>query len=284
MYSVFSRLMFWRSAFLAIWFGATLAAPVQAAEPVLTIGLLPNVSARVNAVNYRPMQDYFESALKRKVAIATANSFPAFSAATLNGDYQIVITAPNLGRVAQLDGKWDPVAIFEPGIPGLLVANATNDNGNVQQLKGKSLALANPQSLVALAGQKWLREQGLQPGRDFEIERALNDESLATLMRTGKAPLAIMSKGEFNAIGQATRETLKVVTSFATLPGFWVMLNPALDPSERNNLTALLLEFPKTDAGTKWRSLTGFSNIRVMEKSEQTAVDAFVESTRAGLK
>ena len=52
------------------------------------------------------------------------------------------------------------------------MAGVNNADNAVQQIKGKSLALANPQSLVALVGLKWLRDQGLQADRDFKITRA----------------------------------------------------------------------------------------------------------------
>ncbi len=204
------------------------------------------------------MRAYFDSELKRKVEIATAADFRAFSTATMRGDYQLVVTAANVGRVNQIDGKWTPLAIYEPAIPGLLVAGAANTNASAEQLKGKSLALANPQSLVAPVGLKWLREQGLHADRDFKITRAGNDDSLGTLIRTGEAPLAIMSMGEFRAIGEEMRKQIKIVTEFAKVPGFWVIANPKLSAAEQQRVKALLLQFPKTDDGKKFFSLSGF--------------------------
>ena len=274
---------FWRAALAVMGFALATATSAQTTEPVFTIGVLPNVSARVILANYQPMRDYFERELKRKVEIATATDFRAFSAATMRGDYQLVVTAANVARVNQVDGKWEPVAIYEPPIPGLLVAGAANANSSVQQLKDKSLALANPQSLVALVGLKWLREQGLQADRDFRITRASNDDSLGTLIRTGEAPLAIMSMGEFRAIAEETRKTLKIVTEFAKVPGFWLLVNPKLSAAEQQRIKTLLLQFPKTDDGKKFSSLSGVNIIRDISAAEQKPLDEFLEQTRAGL-
>ena len=274
---------FWRAALAVMGFALATATSAQTTEPVFTIGVLPNVSARVILANYQPMRDYFERELKRKVEIATATDFRAFSAATMRGDYQLVVTAANVARVNQVDGKWEPVAIYEPPIPGLLVAGAANANSSVQQLKDKSLALANPQSLVALVGLKWLREQGLQADRDFRITRASNDDSLGTLIRTGEAPLAIMSMGEFRAIAEETRKTLKIVTEFAKVPGFWLLVNPKLSAAEQQQIKTLLLQFPKTDDGKKFSSLSGVNIIRDISAAEQKPLDEFLEQTRAGL-
>lgn len=277
------HLQWCRTALAAAVMVLAAAVNAQGMPETFTIGVLPNVSARVILVNYQPMREYLERELKRKVEIATAADFRAFSAATMRGDYQLAVTAANVGRVNQLDGKWEPIAIYEPAIPGLLVAGANNTDNSVQQIKGKSLALANPQSLVALVGLKWLREQGLQADRDFQISRAGNDDSLGTLIRSGEAPMAIMSMGEFRAIGEDTRKSLRIVTEFARVPGFWMMANPKLATAEQQRLKALLLQFPKTEDGKKFFSLAGFSNIREISAAEQRPLDDFVEQTRAGL-
>ncbi len=259
----------------------TVAAPVPAAT--FTIGVVPNVSARVILTNYQPMRDYFARVLKTNVEIATAADFVSFNAASQRGDYQLVITPANLGRVAQLDANLTVVASYEPPIPALLVTGVTNTNDALEQLKGKSLALANPQSLLALTGLRWLREQGLVAGRDFNIVRAGNDDSLGTLIRTGDAPLAMMSMGEFKTIGEATRKNLRIVREFAKVPSFLVMTHPNLSAELQQQIKTLILQFPQSEEGKKFFTLSGVANIRAIAPAELTALDVFVAQTRAGL-
>ena len=272
-----------RAALATLLIAVASATPAQTIDSVFTIGVLPNVSARVILNNYLPVRAFFERELGQQVDIATAANFIAFSAATVRGEYQMVVTAANVGRVNQLDAKWEPIAIFEPPISGLLVAGAANPNSRPDQLKGKALALANPQSLVALRGLQWLREQGLQADRDFRILRAGNDDSLGTLIRTGEAPMAMMSMGEFRQIGEDTRKTLKIVTEFAKVPAFWLMTNPRLTVARTRQLKKLILQLPNTDEGKKFFSLSGVSNIRDLPVAEQKALDDYVAQTRAGM-
>ncbi len=265
--------------------GLTMIAPASAQQSTASfgIGVLPNVSARVILTSYQPMREYFERELKRGVDIATAPDFRAFAENTRRGDYHLVVTAANLGRVAQVDSNWHPLAIYDPKIPAILVALADNPNASVAQLRGKSLALANPQSLVALAGLEWLGVQGLRPGADFKTVTAANDDSLGAVLRTGEAPLAIMSMGEFRAKPEAMRNTLRVVTEIAKLPGFLVMANPGLPAAELKRLKTLILAFPQTDEGKKFFALSGFANIREVTELELKTLDAFNDSTRQGL-
>ncbi|MCX7271993.1 MAG: PhnD/SsuA/transferrin family substrate-binding protein [Burkholderiales bacterium] len=263
-----------------------LVAPVaqaQKVEPTFTIGVLPNISARLILASYQPMRDYFERELRRSVDIATAADFRQFTERTLRGDYQLIVTAPNLGRVVQLEASWDPLAMYEPRIPALLVALADNPDSSPVQLRGKALALANPQSLVALAGMQWLRGQGLQEGSDYRITLAANDDSLGAVLRSGEAPLAIMSGGEFRAKPESVRKLLRVVSEITQLPGFLVMANPRLPESEKQRLKALILAFPQTEEGRRFFGLSGFSNIRPVLESELKGLDPYVEQTRKGL-
>lgn len=252
-------------------------------ETPFLLGVLPNVSARVILANYQPVRSYFERELKRSVEIVTAADLRTFSEATLRGEYHMIVTAANLGRLAQLDGKWEPVAIYEPAIPALLIAGSDNANSSVEQLRGKTLAVANPQSLVVLRGLQWLREQGLQEGRDFKMLRASNDDSLGSMIRSGEAPMAMMSMGEFRQIDEDVRKSLKIVAEIAKVPGFLVMLNPNLDGAEKRRLQSLVLKLPQGSDGKKFFALSGFANIREVSRAELESLDPFVAATRAGL-
>jgi hypothetical protein len=136
----------------------------QTPEAMFTIGVLPNVSARVILTNYEPMRDYFARELQRRVEIATAPDFKAFSESTLRGAYHMVVTAANVGRVAQLDAKWAHLAIYEPSIAAVMVAPPTCQL--LPDQLGQVSRPGNPQSLVA-CGLARLREQGCRVARTF---------------------------------------------------------------------------------------------------------------------
>ena len=185
--------------------------------------------------------------------------------------------------MAQLDAQWDPLAIYEPRIPGVAVSLAINADNSAAQLKGKSLALANPQSLVALVGLQWLRTQGLQVGSDFNTVVAANDDSLGAMLRSGETPWAIMSMGEFRAKPESLRQSLRIVHEFARLPGFYVMGNPKLSAPVRQRLRALMLQFPTTEDGKRFFGLSGFANIREITDADLKFVDPFNDITRKAL-
>jgi phosphonate transport system substrate-binding protein len=263
---------------------SALVVPARAQSPgVFTIGVLPNVSARLLFAAYQPMREYFERELGQKVEIATAPDFRSFSDRTFKGDYQMVVIAPNLGRVAQLDAGWEILGVYEPRIPALAVAAVENTDNSPTQLKGRALALANPQSLVALVGLDWVRQHGLVAGTDFRTILAANDDSLGTVLRSGEAPIAIMSRGELRAKPPEMQARLRVVHEIAQVPGFFVMAHPQTDPALRRRLRALLLGFPATDDGRRFIAMSGFSSIREVTEADLRFLDPYTDLTRRSL-
>jgi phosphonate transport system substrate-binding protein len=258
-------------------------ARAQRTDSALVIGVVPNVSARLILAAYQPMRMHLERELGRRVEVATAPDFRGFAERALRGEYRVIVTAPNVGRVLQMDAGWEPIAIYEPQIPAILVAGADNPLDAASQLRGRALALANPQSLVALVGLQWLRNQGLQAGTDFSIALAANDDSLGAVLRSGEAPLAVMSMGEFRAKPEEMRKRLRIVTEIARVPGFLVMTAAGMDDTERRRLRGLLLAFPKTDEGRQFLGLSGFSGIREVADADLRFLDPYVEPTRRGL-
>jgi phosphonate transport system substrate-binding protein len=254
----------------------------QTANSEVLIGVVPNMSARMISTQYQPVADYFEKGLGRKVAVTTGTNFPNFYQRALANEFQIMVTAPNLARVSQADANWEAIAVFEPGIPGLLVGMADRQN-NLEFLRGKKLAVANPQSLVALAGMNWLSSQGFVNNKDYEILRIANDDSLGISLRTGEAAFALMSQGEFNAKDTELKKILTPITTFVRLPGFFIMVNANMASGEKQKMTSLILDFPKSEQAKQFFSVTGFTGLQPPTTEQLKFLDSFTEATRQGL-
>lgn len=272
-----------RKLFLSFSFiFCSLSAFGQAINSDILIGVVPNISARLINTNYQPMAEYLAKGLGRKVVITTGTNFPNFYQRALANEFQIMVTAPNLARVSQVDGNWEAIAVFEPGIPGLLVGLSDRPS-NLEFLRGKKLAVANPQSLVALAGINWLNSQGYANGKDYEILRIANDDSLGISLKTGDAAFAVMSQGEFNAKDPELKKTLSPITTFVKLPGFFIMVNTKVAGTEKQKIKELILDFPKSEQAKQFFSLTGFTGLNLPTSEQVKFLDSFVALTRQGL-
>lgn len=264
----------------ALGFGATFRATAQDFQ----IGVLPNVTARVILTNYRPMREFLAEELGRPVEIATAPDFREFHARTMASAYDLVVTAANLARVAQLDAQLELLAGYDPPIPALLVMRKDSRVGALDALRGKSLAVSNPQSLVVLRGREWLAENGLVAEKDYLLSWARTEDSLAQLLVSGEAPLAMMSMGEFRTIREEIRQTLEPYREFARVPNFFVLAGRRMPAAQAQALRAAVLRFPSTDRGREFLALTGVQGIRPVPEAEVAALDGIAAATRELLR
>ena len=108
----------------------------------------------------------------------------------------------NPWNLAQADRAMVPVVMYEPRINALLIGKPDDGLNSAADVRGKAVGFANPTSLVALYGLQWLRQAGLEPGKDFQVRGARTDMGVGRMLLTGEVSGAIMSNGEFRALPQ----------------------------------------------------------------------------------
>lgn len=273
-----------RRVLAGIALAAAPAALAQAQPAPLQFGVMPNVSARILVGQYQPFRGFLEQELGRPVEVVTAPGLQAFHERSVAGAFGLVVTAANLGRVAQLDAGLQPIAIYEPRIPGLIVTLRARPVTSAAELRGTTVAMTNPQSLVALKFIHWARAQGIQIGRDAQATHARNEDSLAQLLNTAETRAAVMSQGEFNAIRADIRENLVIWQVFIRVPGFLMLLAPRTPEAEAARVMAALSRFPGSAQGREFFAATGFNNIRPVTPADLAELDDVVEETRTFLR
>ncbi len=262
-------------------------APDAASAPAgdaLVVGVLPNIAAPALLAQYEHLKNYFERLNPQKVRIVVPANFKVFFDGMSSGDYDLAVSASHLARVAQLDSRLVPLVLYEPRINALFITPTDSTLASPSDLRGKALGFANPQSLVALYGQQWLRQQNLDPGKDFEIKAARTDVGVGRMLLTGEVAAAIMSNGEFRAIPQDESVRLKIREIFATIPNFIVMGHPRLGPERLARLKSQLLVFPADkDDGAAFVKASGISAIVEAGDATLRELDPYVVPTRRAM-
>lgn len=251
------------------------------AWPPLEIGLLPNISVRTLMAQYKPVREYLERELERPVQLSTAANWSEFHRRVLAGDYDLIVTAIHIGRLAQLDRDYRPLAQLVPDIDCLLVGAVARPLSSVAGLRGKTLVLSNPQSLVAVHGLHWLGQNGLLPERDFAMVHTPTDDSVGSMLVRGDAVAAMLSTGEFRAIPEAVRGQLRVVSRFGNVPGFVIMASPRLARDAAQGVQVALLAFYGRAAEAQaFRAMTGIEGVRALPPGMMESMDPYVGATR----
>lgn len=265
---------------LAAWSAWPAGVRAQAPAP-LEIGVLPNISARVLLTQYQPLREYLARQLQRPVQVSTAPNWTVFHERTLALEYDLVVTAANLARLAQLDRGFQPLVSYTPAIKGLLICAGARPISSAGELRGRVLGLSNPQSLVSLRGLQWLAEQGLQRERDYRTLKTPTDDSVGSLVVRGDAVAAICSGGEFRAIPETLRSQLQVVNTFAEVPGFVVLASPKLAAAQARAVQEQLLHFAAgSEEGKAFFASTGFGGMRETTAALMESMDPYLAATR----
>lgn len=260
-------------------------APASVEPPAtLTIGLLPNIGAEALLAQYEHMKRYLERQNPQKIRLATSADFKEFFNAAMKGDFDLAVAAPHLARVMQLDGGLVPIAMYEPRIRALLIAPSDKTLALPEDVRGKALAFANPQSLVGMYAVRWLGEQGLQAGKDYEIKAPRGDLGVGRLMLSGEAVAGVMSNGEFRQIPKDEAARLKIVREIAQIPNFVVLAHPRLGPDYMSKIKSQLKGFiGDMDTGAAFAQATGVAAVVDANESQLRELDAHVEQTRRAM-
>lgn len=262
---------------------AGLAGPAASSPAELVLGLLPNVSTALLATQYEPLRRHLEG-LGTSVRLALPSSFRGFARSLLAGEYDLAVAAPHFARVAQLDAGLVPLAMFEPRIGALLVVAAGSALTSAAGLRDRQLSFANPGSLVAIAGLRWLAAQGLEAGRDFEVQPARTDFGVGRLLLTGAADAAILSAGELRALPADELARLRVLETFQRLPNFIVVAHPRLGAAQLAQLrTRLLALAADPERGAAFARASGVTGIVEVDAATLRELDAFVEASRRAM-
>lgn len=261
------------------------AAPaVPAADGALVIGVLPNVAASLLLPQYEYMRRYLERVGGQKVRIVVPANFKVFFDATMAGEYDLAVAAPHFARVAQQERGMVPLVTYEPRINALMVVPADSTVTGPKDMRERVVAFANPQSLVAMYGVQWLRGQGLEAGKDFEVKGARTDLGVGRMLLSGDAVAAIMSNGEFRALPADESSRLKIGEVFARIPNFITIAHPRLERDKINRLRTQLKAFlADADDGAAFARATGFSGITDVDDAQMRELDPYSPQTRRAM-
>jgi phosphonate transport system substrate-binding protein len=254
---------------------------LKAQSKPLNIGILPNVSARIIATQYEPMQSFLSQKLDRTIAVSTAPDWASFYRNVKSEHYDFVVAAVHVARLMQVDLGMRPIASYQPNIKGLFITTKANPDQSVKVIKGQQVSVANPASLLAFESERWFDRQGFKLDSDYKILKVRGDDSVGLTLTRGEAVGGILSMGEFNAHPQAIRDQLKIVQIFAEVPSFVVMASPSISSELLSTFAKQLGEFSELSAdGKLFEERTGFKIKGTVNDKDLTAMDAFVEKTR----
>lgn len=266
----------------AVW----LLAPVGAAAqpPPLRLGVLPNISTGVLLTNYQPLRVHLARELARPVEVFTAKDFASFYRAMRGGRYDVVVTAAHMARLAQREDGWIPVASYRVEHRPLLLMAKNKPLASLKDLAGHRLAIADRAALLVISALHGLSQQGLKPGRDYQLTEFQTFNAAAHALQQGDVALAVASPVSMRQTPESVLRDLSVFAVMPRVPAQVWLVAPALHadaPKVREALLKFTPGFPDAD---RFFNATGNVAIGEIGAEEMRALDPLADEAKALLQ
>ena len=251
-----------------------------ASEANLELGLLPNLTARVLVEQYEPVQQYLAQSVGSRVVISSASSWTEFYKRAADHQFDVLVAAPHVARLMQLQLGFKPVASLTPNVKATLVCAKYQSSNQLDFIRGKTVVVANPASLVAIEGEAWLAKNGLRAGEDYISYKVKGGDSVGVMVERGEAAAGLMAMGEFKSHALAVKDNLRIVQVFAELPSFVVMVDPKRSGFNALSTANLFRDFSDSVFGKTFEERTGSQIIAKFSEKDALAMDAYMNKTR----
>ena len=255
------------------------------AEKALEIGIWPYISTQAMITAYHPLQVYLEQRLHRPVIFVTATGQRAFVERTQKGEYQFVITAPHFARLAQQEAGYVPMLRPKRNSFAVFVVEKDSPLKSISELRGKTITLTDPVTMIAMLGLQALRDNGLQPGKNVTVHYAVSHNSAVLDVLRGESDAAVTGAIILDQLPDSIKNGVKILAIGGETSPMIYLANPQVPEQEAAAMTRILLDFvDHTPEGAKFVHDLGYQGLRPPTQAEMQSLDPLVVELKKLLK
>lgn len=258
---------------LALTLGSS---PSMAGEKTeLTLGVFPYVSAVQLAAFHTPLKDYLAKSLQRPVSLVTAPDFESFVERTRQGQYDIIITAPHLGRLAETRDGYKRLATTGHTVQGIFLTRKASTIQKIEDLRGKSVMIAQRVSIIYQMAEQLLREKGLVPGESVTIiETRTHNNAMHAPLR-GEADASVTGTLLWRVLGEEQKDQMRVIGTTDEAPGFLLMANQRLPKQDVETIKKLLFDYHQVAGSEAYFAATGYEKFKKIDDKVMKRLDPY---------
>lgn len=262
----------WLCGLLA-WGVAMAWLPAAAADVVF--GVYPYLSASQIVDHYRLLRDRLSDVLGRPVTMVSAPDFTAFIDRTRAGDYDIVFTAPHMGRLAETRDGWQ--RLVQTGYQIEIVALVRRDSGidSLADLRGKTIAIGSVNSMTYQIIDRALEPDGLALGREVKVLETASFSNVLQAIIRGEADAGATSNTLWQTAPGALHDPLRKIFVSAQTPGFLMLAHPRLGAGDIARLRDALVAFKDTPEGAAFFAKTRHIDFRLIDDVAMARIDPY---------
>lgn len=265
---------FWLTA---IFCAACLLLPVRYASAAdeLAFGVYPYLSSSQIVEQFSPLGDHLAQALGRPVSLRSAPDFERFIERTRAEEYDIVFTAPHMGRLAEKRNGYQPLAQTGYAIVVVVLARKDGPIKKLTDLKGHTLATGAKLSMSYQMVDRELEKHGLTIGRDVRFVNTASFSNVLEALVRNEADAGATGTLLWDKTSPDKHQVLHAVWRSQPVPGFLVLAHPRIGGAAIERLKQALLGFGKTPAGKTYFEKTQQLDFRPIDAATLKRIDPY---------
>ena len=206
---------------------------------------------------HKGLLDTLAQALGRPLRFSTRPTYDAYTKALLAGEFDLAIMPPHVAVWLATRDDWELEAKYEVRLSALLVARDAPPSITPEALRGRRIALGDPDSIVSLVARETLTRLGLVPQRNFTLVLTASHGASLQALANGSVDYAIVANTVYGQF-RARYPSLQAVPFGPDVPHLMAAARRALPEALRTRFRAALLSFHETEAGRRFFADTGY--------------------------
>jgi phosphonate transport system substrate-binding protein len=221
------------------------------AEPprALVFGIFPYANSGKLIEHHKAFKDYLERELKQPIKMVSAPDMESFITRTREGTYDLILTAPNLGRLAQQENGYVPLAMTRHQIQGVFLVPRDSSITRLENLRGKTITLSTPTTMIYQMSLQTLREHGLENGRNITVRETSTQQNAIFAPALGESDASATGVTLWTQLDPAEQRKLRVLAKTHSVAGFFLMAHPRLSEKQISQIRQLAFRFSSTPEG-----------------------------------
>ncbi len=220
------------------------------AGPALVFGLLPSESVTTKFRRYAPLREYLQKRLGQEVVLETARDFRAFRRRTLNGQYDLLETAPHFVPEAIDSGHYVVLTTIVKPLTAEVVVRADSPYRAPADLAGALVATPSPSAVITRIGKEALEAAGLVgPSAPRYVTFPTHNAAYAAVLGHA-AEAALISVNVYNK-ARRQHQPLRSIGSSRAIPNMSILAARRLPLALRERLQGILAGMRDDPAGRR---------------------------------
>lgn len=219
----------------------------------LRFGLFPYVNPAKLIEHHKSFVEHLEMATGRKIQLLTSPDYKTFLQRTRDNEFDIILTAPHFGRLAEVESAYQRIAMTTHMVQGIFLVNSNSRIKNLTGLKEKRITIAAPTSIIYRLAEHQLRDDhGLVNGKNIEIVTTGTHNNSMYAVIKGESEAAVTGIKLFQGLQKKSGPIVRKIGKTKPIPGFMLLANKNVPKPLVLKLRKSALSFSSLQKGEKY--------------------------------